>query len=197
MNIFNHKTAAFYCSLDKKYPSIKINALGISPELGFNEIKTFTNLSSYSGIADVEFNLYGYGYYPVMRSRYKLEYFDRDSSKYFIKQGPPEKYCLVDQKGYEFNIVKDYDDTLIFLNSRKICFLFDLPQALSSGISNLYIDTRTFEISQIQEIIRAHRKALDLHSGKNFKELEDFLKNAGKNSLFSDYTKGHLDREVI
>jgi hypothetical protein len=47
------------------------------------------------------------------------------------------------------------------------------------------------------EIIRTYRKALDLLTGGNFKELEDFLKNAGRNSLFSDYTKGHLDREVI
>ena len=81
LNIFNHKTAAFYCGLGKKYPSIRIKAIGISPELGFNEIKTLTSLSLYSGISDVEFNLYGYGYYPVMRSRYKLEYLDKDSNK--------------------------------------------------------------------------------------------------------------------
>ncbi len=193
MNIFNHKTAVFYCSLGKKYPSIRIKGIGISPELGFNEIKTLTNLSLYSGITDVEFNLYSYGYYPVMRSRYKLEYFDRDSNK----SGPLEKYYLVDQKGYDFRVVKDHSNNLIFLNSRKICCLFDLPEVLSCGVNNLYIDTRTFEISQIIEIIRAYRNVLDMGSGKNSKELEDFLKNAGKNSLFSDYTKGHLDREVI
>ena len=192
-NIFNHKTAAFYCGLGKKYPSIRIKAIGISPELGFNEIKTLTGLSLYSGISDVEFNLYSYGYYPVMRSRYKLEYLDKDSNK----PGLPEKYYLIDQKGYDFRVVKDYNDNLLFLNSRKICCLFDLPEALSCGINNLYIDMRTFEISQAQEIIRTYRKAIDLLSGKNFKELEDFLKNAGENSLFSDYTKGHLDREVI
>jgi U32 family peptidase len=193
LNIFNHKTAAFYCGLDKKYPSIRIKAIGVSPELGFNEIKTLTDLSSYSGISDVEFNLYSYGYYPVMRSRYRLEYLGKDSNK----PGLPEKYYLVDQKGYDFRLVKDYNDNLIFLNSRKICCLFDLQEVLASGVNNLYIDTRTFEISQTLEIITAYRKALDLLSGGNFKKLEDFLKNAGKNKLFSDYTKGHLDREVI
>jgi putative protease len=193
LNIFNHKTAAFYCGLDKKYPFIRIKGIGISPELGFNEIKTLTSLSLYSGIADVEFNLYSYGYYPVMRSRYKLEYLDKGSNK----PGPLEKYYLVDQKGYDFRVVKDHNDNLLFLNSRKVCCLFDLSEVLSCGINNLYIDTRTFEINQMQEIIRAYRKALDLRSGKKFKELEDFLNNAGRNSLFSDYTKGHLDREVI
>jgi collagenase-like PrtC family protease len=150
-------------------------------------------LSIYSGNADVEFNLYGYGYYPVMRSRYRLEYLDKDSNK----PGPPEKYYLVDQKGYDFRVVKDYSGNLIFLNSRKICCLYDLPEVLSCGVNNLYIDTGTFEIGQAMEIIRTYRKALDLLSVKNFKELEDFLKNAGESSLFSDYTKGHLDREVI
>jgi U32 family peptidase len=193
LNIFNHKTAAFYCGLGKKYPSIRIKAIGISPELGFNEIKTLTGLSSYSGISDVEFNLYSYGYYPVMRSRYKLEYLGKDSHR----PGLPEKYYLIDQKGYDFRLIKDYNDNLIFLNSRKICCLFDLPEVLSSGVNNMYIDTRTFEISQTLEIITAYRKALDLLSGGNFKKLEDFLKNAGVNRLFSDYTKGHLDREVI
>jgi collagenase-like PrtC family protease len=193
LNIFNHKTAAFYCGLGKKYPSIRIKAIGISPELGFNEIKTLTSLCLNSGISDVEFNLYGYGYYPVMISRYKLEYLDKDSNKPHSK----EKYYLVDQKGYDFRVVKDYNDNLLFLNSRKICCLFDLPEVLSCGVNNLYIDTRTFEIGQVMEIIRTYRKALDLLTGGNFKELEDFLKNAGRNSLFSDYTKGHLDREVI
>jgi putative protease len=193
LNIFNHKTAAFYCGLEKKYPFMRIKAIGISPELGFNEIKMLTGLSIYSGIADVEFNLYGYGYYPVMRSRYRLEYLDKDSNK----PGPPEKYYIVDQKGYDFRVIKDYSGNLIFLNSRKICCLYNLPEVLSCGINNLYIDTRTFEIGQAMEIIRTYRKALDLHSVKNFKELEDFLKNVGESSLFSDYTKGHLDREVI
>ncbi len=193
LNIFNHKTTAFYHGLGKKYPSIRIKAIGLSPELGFNEIKTLTGLSLYSGISDVEFNLYSYGYYPVMSSRYRLEYLDKGSNK----PGLPEKYYLIDQKGYEFRVVKDYNDNLLFLNSRKICCLFDLPEALSCGINNLYIDMRTFEISQAQEIIRTYRKAIELLSVKNFKELADFLKNAGENSLFSDYTKGHLDREVL
>ena len=87
-----------------------------------------------------------------MRSRYKLEYLDKDSNKPDSK----EKYYLVDQKGYDFRVVRDYNDNLLFLNSRKICCLFDLPEALSCGINNLYIDTRTFEISQAQEIIRTY-----------------------------------------
>jgi U32 family peptidase len=193
LNVFNHKAVAFYCGLAKKYPSISIKAIGISPELGLNEIKALISLSSYSGISGVEFNLYGYGYYPVMGSRYKLEYLGKDSNKLKL----PEKYYLVDQKGYDFRVVKDYNDNLIFLNSKKICSLFDLPEALSCGINNLHIDTRTFEIMQTQEIIRTYRKALGLCSEGNSKVLEDFLKNAGENSLFSDYTKGHLDREVI
>ncbi len=128
-----------------------------------------------------------------MSSRYRLEYLEKGSNK----PGLPEKYYLIDQKGYEFRVAKDYNDNLLFLNSRKICCLFDLPEALSCGINNLYIDMRTFEISQAQEIIRTYRKAIELLSVKNFKELADFLKNAGENSLFSDYTKGHLDREVL
>ena len=193
LNIFNHKAAAFYCGLNKKYPSIRINGIGISPELSFTEIKTLTGLSLYTGLADAEFNLYSYGYYPVMRSRYKLEYFGKDSNK----PGLPGKYFLVDQKGYDFKVVEDYNKNLLFLNSRKICCLFDLPEALSCGVNNLYIDARTFETSQTIEIIQAYRRVLDLLSVKNFKGLEVFLKNASKNSLFSDYTKGHLGRELI
>jgi U32 family peptidase len=193
MNVFNHKTVAFYCGLGKKYPSINIKAIGLSPELSINEIKTLIGLASYSGISGVEFSLYGYGYYPAMRSRYKLEYLVKDININKL----PEKYYLVDQKGYDFRVVKDYNDDLVFLNSKKICTLFDLPEALSSGIDNLHIDARTFEIVQTQEIIWNYRKALGLCAMGHFKELDDFLKNAGENSLFSDYTKGHLDREVI
>jgi collagenase-like PrtC family protease len=104
---------------------------------------------------------------------------------------------LIDQKGYRFIVLRDYNDNLIFLNSRKICNFFDLPVFVEHGINNIYIDTRTFSGKQIQEIVGFYRSAADRLSKGQMDEFYKISRRASKSNLFSNYTKGHFFRETI
>ena len=132
-------------------------------------------------------------FFTVMESRFKMEYFYKN----IPKKNAGKLHYLIDQKGYRFIVDRDYNDNLIFLNSRKICNFFDLPGFYQNGINDLYIDTRTFYTKQIKEIISYYKAAIGKLAKGQVVEFNKIAKRASKISLFSDYTKGHFLREVI
>jgi collagenase-like PrtC family protease len=196
MNIFNHKAVLFFKDLINKGAGIILKDIMPSSELTLKEITQLIGLS-HSAIShhqeDFEFSVYSYGYYPVMESRFKMEYFIKNSGNKNINK----IYDLIDKKNYRFIIEEDYNGNLIFLNSKKLCNFFELPSFYESGIKNLYIDTRTFDIKQIKNILEFYNEASDKISKGKIDEYSNLADIASKNILFSNYTKGHFFREVI
>jgi collagenase-like PrtC family protease len=194
-NVFNHKTVLFFKDLIESAPNIDIKAIIPSAELTLDEISDLKNLSLpfQSGKnGDFEFSVYSYGYFPVMEARFKMDYFYNS----VLKRNINKKHYLIDQKGYKFIVEQGYNGNLVFLNAKKICIFFDLPAFFNIGINNIYIDTRTFDGVQIQEILKFFKNAAEKLSKGQMIEFNKISKLASKSVLFSDYTKGHFFREV-
>ena len=128
-----------------------------------------------------------------MASRYKMDYLLNDLKD---KRNTRE-YYLIDRKGYRFRIVDDYNSNIIFLGSKKICNLFDLPQFIAGGICNFYIDARTLGLSEIKTVVKFYRNAVDKILDKKMVEFNRIAESAGKNLIFSDYTRGHFYRGIV
>ncbi len=223
-NVFNHKAASFFHGMSQKYKGINIKDICLSVELSLNEINdlisksysdslttsepdiTSSSVAAFKPVSHSEaslakpdisfkkpvYSIYSYGYYPVMQSRFKLKYIDEKKP-----QGILMDYYLMDQKNYDFRIVEEFNGNISFLSSKKICVLFDIDKIIASGMGNLYIDARTFGPGEAVEIIRTYSKALQACNKNGPKGIEDLMASAKNNILFSDYTRGHLEREVL
>ncbi|MBM3699455.1 MAG: U32 family peptidase [Actinobacteria bacterium] len=193
MNIFNAAAASFFNSVVKDCPSARIQDITLSAELSLDEIMDIAAFD-----ANTSFSVYSYGYYPVMSARLKLGYLDKGYKRAKNFDGSDLKsYYLKDRKGYSFRIISGYNENVVFLNSRKICNFFDMRQFLNKKISNFLIDTKTFNGSQILEIVNYYSAALDLLNAKKYAEFDKLAAGAAKSPLFSDYTRGHFFREVL
>jgi len=193
MNIFNAAAASFFNSVVKNCPAARIKDITLSAELSLDEIMDIAAFD-----ANTSFSVYSYGYFPVMRARLKIGYLDKDYERTKKFASSDEKsYYLKDRKGYSFRIMSGYNENVVFLNSRKICNFFDMRQFVSKKISNLLIDTKTFNGSQILEIVNYYSTALDLLHAKKYAEFDKLAARTAKNPLFSDYTRGHFFREVL
>ncbi len=196
LNIFNHKALSFFIEFISNWRNVLLKDIALSPELSLKEIEKLIKLSGYieeSGNKRFDYTIYSYGYFPVMESRFKMDYL-------YEKPGLEHRkkiLKLIDPKGYEFFMVEAYNDNIIFLNSKKICNLFDLPGFYGSNIDNLYIDTRLFDIKQIKEIVEFYRTAVDSIAKGQKTEYDRTSRLASKSDLFSNYTKGHFFREVM
>jgi len=127
-----------------------------------------------------------------------MGYLEKDGDKKPDAAGKLKyNYYLVDQKGYRFRMQSDYNENLIFLNSKKICNFFNIQDFLKSRINFFLIDTNALKTGEILNIIEFYNKAIRLASGEKILELEKFNTQVGKNKLLSDYTRGHFFREVL
>ncbi len=195
LNIFNHKALSFFDSVLKTYSEKQLlKCITFSVELSLTEMGSSIDLIRNCGTQNIEFSVYSYGFYPVMESRFKIDYLKKQAGS---KNGSNQAYYIIDRKGYEFRVISGYNENLVFLSSKNICNFFDLPEVLKSGISNIYIDTRTFAQSDINQIIESYKKAIQMILNGQLGEYSILRETALGKSLFSGYTRGHLFRELL
>jgi collagenase-like PrtC family protease len=184
-NLFNSLSILFF----KNFLSggIVLKGVEFSPELNLNEIKKLT--SNYRNLYcdDIEFSIFGHGYFPVMNSRYKLSFMtSKDTSSCFVE----------DLKGYRFPVGSDYNENIIIFNSKNFCTVYDIDKIFESGLNNIILDKRFFKEKEFLKIIKIYREAINMVKKKDKKKYSDFISCLKDDRLFKDYSKGHLMRGV-
>ena len=142
----------------------------------------------------MSFSIFSYGFYPVMQSRFKIDYLKKMAGMDKISGG---EYYIKDRKGYRFRVLSDYNENLIYLNSKKTCNFFDLPQLFDAGINDIYIDTTSLEPQAVLPVIESYKKAILAITGGKISEYEKLKQSLEGSSVFSGYTRGHLLRELL
>lgn len=217
-NLFNSFSVKFFLNL----PNLNLNYINfsyflISPELDLLEVKTIIDNNEYvlnknnlNKINDIKLGVYSYGYIPVMISRInnsflkqlfqnKNNYSSTKKHSYNLIDNNSLENCyyLEDKKGYKFKIDFDWQGNLVFLNSKKICNLFDLEDFFNKNIVNFYLDSRTLNINEIINLITYYKKAAYLLQSSKRQEFALLLNNAINKNIFKEYTRGHFYRKVI
>jgi collagenase-like PrtC family protease len=186
LNIFN--THAIRC-FKNLYPNY-LRGASLSPELSVEEISNVINNSKIFLKDRFDFSVYGYGYYPIINSRYKLSLLDE---KYDSKK----EYYVEDLKGYKFRVYPGYNENIILFNSRKICLIFDLYKIVKNGVNTVEIDTRFLTNEECLKVIKTFRSAADFLMESNEDSYKKFMEHISEDTLFKNYTKGHLLRAVL
>ncbi len=184
-NLFNSLSVLFFKNLIDE--SIILRGVEISPELNVGEISKLISNYRRLYIDELDFSIFGHGYFPVMNSRYKLNFLTgKDKSSCFIE----------DIKGYRFQTGSDYNGNIIIYNSKNFCTLFELDKIFKSGVNNIIIDSRFFKEKDFLKIIKIYSEAIDILYNKGIKEYKDFVFFLKDDRLFKDYSRGHLLRGV-
>ncbi|MCL4415169.1 MAG: U32 family peptidase [Actinobacteria bacterium] len=196
LNIFNNLAVLFYYELMDKINAagdnlkISIKGINLSSELNIEEMSEIIDIIRENSPKDINFSIFSYGYYPIMTTRYKLEFLD---TKY--KQG--KSYHIKDSKGYRFNVSKDYNENMVIYNSRKICTIFDLDKIFEAGLNSIIIDTKFMKDSETAKVIKTYKKAINLLNKNDISGYKDYMQNIAHDKSFTDYTRGHLARGVL
>jgi len=151
------------------------------------------------------FSLFAYGFYPVMTSRVSYNGITVNSMDKNIKN-----FSLADRKNYRFKMSQDYLSNTVIFNSKKHCLLFDIREIIKNNINGFLIDSRFLEEEEIYHIFKLFIEGLvaakntdkpkkdEFKSDRHFaQKYETFLLKLSKSPYVSDYTKGHLYREVM
>ncbi len=188
-NIFN--TPSIFFLDDFVRNNLVFKDIELSLELNLKEIsRIILNVNSKKSDYQnkLKFSIFGHGSVQIMNSRYKLKFITGEENK--------SKFYIEDIKGYRFPVSSDYNQNMMIFNSKNICTLFDLDRITGSGVNKLIIDSRFYSLKDFSKILRNYREALNiLHfKGANkFKSFTSYLKN---DTLFSNYSRGHLFRGV-
>jgi collagenase-like PrtC family protease len=189
-NLFNTITVNFFEELIGRELTLK--GMELSPELKLGEISGI--ISNMLAIGknlknrEPEFSIFGHGYFKIMSSRYKLDYITGDKKK--------GKFYLEDEKGYMFPVASDYNGNMTIFNSRNICTIFDLDKIEGSNLNSIIVDSRFYTREDFKKILNSYREASKILFDKGVKEYKSFISNLKGDSLFSNYSKGHLFRGV-
>ena len=207
LNLFN--SLAINSIIEHLESNILVKEIILSAELTLKEtndiiIDLYKNKESKKNFNDTVFSIFGYGFYPIMTSRVKydsvIEEIDKDL----------KNFNLVDRKNYQFKVSQDYLLNTQIFNSKKHCMLFDIKEIIQNKINGFLIDLKFLDEEEIyyvfksfiEGIIIAERinklKTIEFKSSKiSEKEYDSFTLKLSKSSYISDYTKGHLFREII
>ncbi len=185
-NLFNSLSLVFFNDIMNLKTTLK--GIEFSPELNLEEIlKIILNVKNLFK-DEIEFSIFGHGYFPVMNSRYKIKFLtDKDGGGNFY---------IEDIKGYRFPVDSDYNENMIIFNSRNICTLFNLDNVKASGVNNIIIDSRFLEKKDFYKIIKSYREAIDILCNKGTGKYKIFTSYLQDDYLFRNYSKGHLFRGV-
>jgi len=195
LNIYNHLAISFYnMQLENTGKNSSIRSALLSPELSAGEISDLIRLAGKNEAQDMSFSIYSYGFYPVMQSRFKIDYLKKIAGMDKISGN---EYYIKDRKGYKFRVLSDYNENLVYLNSKKTCNFFDLPQLLGAGINDIYIDTTSMEPEEILSVIESYKEAILAITGGKIREYKKLSQSLEGSHAFSGYTRGHLLRELI
>ena len=179
VNLFNE-----YCS-----DQVLLKGLEFSPELNLEEISQIISRIYAKFSFRPEISIFGYGFFPVMHARYKIDHLING-----YNQG--SKYYLEDMKGYSFRIDGDHKGDIVIFNSKKICTLFDLDKILQAMITNVTIDGRFQNDRELRKVIKTYRESLNTLKSKGTDSYHRFTASLQEDSLFKDYSKGHIFRGV-
>jgi len=185
-NLFNSLSLVFFNDIMNLKTSLK--GIEFSPELNLEEIsKIILNVKNLFK-NEIEFSIFGHGYFPVMNSRYKI--------KFLTGKDEDGNFYIEDIKGYRFPVDSDYNGNIIVFNSRNICTLFNLNDVKASRVKNIIIDSRFLEKKDFYKIIKIYRDAADILYNKGTEKYKIFTSYLRNDYLFRNYSKGHLFRGV-
>jgi collagenase-like PrtC family protease len=123
-----------------------------------------------------------------MSSRYKMEFMTGNSKD--------SQFYIEDIKDYRFRIASDYNDNMMIFNSKNICMLFDLDKIKTSGINNIILDSKFYNKRDFERIIKIYREAIKILEKYGVEKYKLFTTKLENDSLFKNYSKGHLLRGV-
>jgi collagenase-like PrtC family protease len=187
-NLFNTLSLIFFNDLINANNLLK--GIEFSPELNLGEILEIksTKMNFYKGKDNMEFSIFGHGYFRIMSSRYKIEFLTGSSNV--------NQYYIEDIKGYRFRIGADYNNNMMTFNSRNICTLFDLDKIKASGINNIILDSRFYDKRDFGRIIKNYKEAVEILQEDGIDKYRLFTSKLENDDLFKNYSKGHLLRGV-
>jgi len=186
-NLFNTLSIIFFSELIEN--GCALRGIEFSRELNLKEITGI--ISGVEGLLKKrkpEFSILGHGYVPVMNSRYML--------KFITGRENGGRYYIEDNKGYRFPVDSDYNGNMIIYNSRIISTLFDLEKILDSKIDNIILDSRFYSEKDFCKILKIYHEAAKIIYGEGIKKYKSFTSCLKDESLFKNFTRGHLLRGV-
>jgi collagenase-like PrtC family protease len=208
MNLFN--SFAINSFREQLDPKIIIKEIVLSAELTLQEsseiIADLTKNGKFMSLPfNTIFSFFAYGFYPVMTSRVNYDEIYKSIADKNIKN-----FSLADRKNFRFKISEDYLSDIQIFNSKKHCLLFDLKDIIKNNINGFLIDSRFLEEEEIYNVFKLFIEGLiiaqnqdktrhdEFKSKRDFSEkYEAFLLKLSKSPYMTDYTKGHLTREVM
>lgn len=195
-NLFNSFSIHYFKNLinnnfneGKNYKNINLKGVELSPELNLNEIKTIISNFRKDKSSSFKFSIFSYGFFPVLTSRYKINYI---SDEYDRKK----EYYLEDIKGYKFRVSMDNMGNMVVFNSKKICTIFDLEKIYDAKVDLIEINTRYLKENETYKILKSYKKAINILSNKGIQKYREFVSFLKEDILFKNYTRGHLFRGV-
>ena len=187
LNIFNTFSALLfneYCS-----DGIILKGLEFSPELNLEEISGIISRIKIKYSFKPVISIFSYGFFSVMQARYKINNLIKGYK-------PGSIYYLKDSKDYNFRIDGSYKGDIMIFNSKKICTLFDLDKVLESMVTNVIIDGRFHTAGELQKVIATYRESINILKNKGPENYHRFITALQEDTLFKDYSKGHIFRGV-
>ena len=185
-NLFNSLSVVFF--KDLLSDNVILKGIELSPELNLEEILKIISNAENLFKDEIEFSIFGQGYFPVMNSRYKI--------KFLTNKACGGNFYIEDIKGYRFPVSSDYNENMIIFNSSNTCTLFNLDNIKDSRINNIIIDSRFLEKKDFYKVLRSYREAIDILYNKGIKKYKIFTSYLQDDNLFKNYSKGHLFRGV-
>ena len=188
--------------------NIKISGIILSAELTLPETSEIIsdlnkNEELKSIFNETDFSIYSYGFYPVMTSRVRYEGLIGNTNDL-------SNFTLKDLKNFKFKLSHDYLNNTQLFNSKKHCLIFDIKEIIVNHINGFLVDLRFLEEEEIYFIFKSFLEGLMLSRNINDLKLTDaksslsyiekyetMIFRLSKSSFLTNYTKGHLFREVI
>ncbi|MHB1335012.1 MAG: U32 family peptidase [Candidatus Humimicrobiaceae bacterium] len=181
----------------------------LSAELTLQETnEIIVDLSKNEGFKSMffktRFSIFGYGFYPIMTSRVNYNKIIGSVDKDL------KNFSLIDRKNYRFKLSQDYLLNTQIFNSKKHCLLFDIKEIVQKRINGFLIDLKFLDEEEIYHVFKSFIEGIIIAEKINklktdeFKsrqsleqKYEAFILRLSKSPYISDYTKGHLFREII
>lgn len=146
LNIFNRFALGFLLELG-------IKQVCLSPELNFNQLEQFGDLS--------QTELLVHGELILMLSQYCLLSGVMNHEEKCPALCQQADYSLKDEHGYCFPIATDADCRLYLFNSRTLCMIDKLDRLLGMGPASIRIEARRLSTRSVQDVTSWYRLALD------------------------------------
>lgn len=180
LNVFNMQSLQFLLNLG-------LGTVCLSPELNFNQLHSFRDF------AKVEILIHGE--LMLMESQHCMLGSTLGATAGKCAVCSQDKYCLQDEKGYQFPVATDADCRFYVFNSRTMCIIEDLERVINQGPQSIRIEARLYNDAELSKTVKIYRQAVDgLLAGK---ELDLSACKAKLAEQGRSFTKAHYYRGVL